>query len=56
MKILVAGEVKGRLDLLFTRVAALHASKAGASRCRCKPAPLGDGLYGVAGCLPFALI
>jgi hypothetical protein len=30
MKILVAGEVKGRLDLLFTRVAALHASKAGA--------------------------
>lgn len=31
MKILVAGEVKGRLDLLFTRVAALHASKAGMS-------------------------
>lgn len=31
MKILVAGEVKGRLDLLITRVAALHASKAGTS-------------------------
>ncbi len=30
MKVLVAGEVKGRLDLLFARVAALHASKAGA--------------------------
>ena len=27
---MVAGEVKGRLDLLFARVAALHASKAGA--------------------------
>jgi hypothetical protein len=29
MKILVAGEVRGRLDLLFTRVATLNASKAG---------------------------
>jgi len=29
MKVLVAGETKGRLDLLFTRVATLQASKAG---------------------------
>jgi len=29
MKVLVAGETKGRLDLLFNRVATLHASKAG---------------------------